>query len=188
MTPELFEHCLKDFIVSYWIADEGKRESNGPNRADWIDQINTRLHVPLGSSYCIGALLVRGVEVVCTKFELVNPVVMTAGTQNFYQRALAKVPHLVIPKGKRAKKGSIGILQNKDDKSHGHAFGFRSDETDIQETIEYNTNPEGSRNGDGVYKLNRTQSGTKTKIYLGAVDVVAWIIEANKEHEMKDVR
>lgn len=172
------EKMLRDDLVALWEADLGQFEVNGPNRSEMIDGINKRLHVPLGSAYCIGGLLVRGVEVLCTKYGLRNPVIMTAGTQNFWWKAPEKFKKL---KGNKAKKGDIGILVNKDDAGHGHAFGFREDETNVQLTIEYNTNKAGSRNGDGVYRLERSANGTITKNYRGSVDVIAWILSVNPE-------
>lgn len=170
------EQMLRDALVGLIMEDLGKKEDNGPNRSPLIDAINTRLGVDLGSPYCIGGLLVRGVERLCTIYKLVNPVVMTAGTQNFWWKAPDKYRKL---KGNKAKKSDIGILVNKDDPSHGHAFMFTEDESNVQRTIEYNTNIAGSRNGDGVYRLERSATGTITKNYRGSIDVVAWILAAN---------
>lgn len=174
------ETKLRDLLVDYWKKDLGQFETDGSNRSEMIDSINRRLKVPLGSPYCIGGLLVRGVEALCKQLSLVNPIPMTAGTQNFYNLAPLKYRN---PIGKGlAKKGDIGILVNKYDAGHGHAFGFREDETEDQQlTVEYNTDKAGSRNGDGVHELTRLQSGTLTKRYRGSVDVVKMILDANKE-------
>lgn len=170
------EDTIRDYLVECWLADLGLRETNGKNRAPWIDPINTRLGVALGSPYCIGGLLVRGVERVCTAMKLRNPVIMTAGTQNFWFSAPEKFKKM---RGTKAKKGDIGILVNKDDPKHGHAFGHRIDETSTIWTVEYNTSIAGSRDGDGVYCLERNTSGTIAKTYRGAIDVAAWIISVN---------
>ncbi len=176
--PKITEKILRDQLVALWMKDLDQRETDGKNRSPMIDKINKRLHVPLGSPYCIGALLVEGVEALCTKSKLRNPVIMTAGTQDFWWSAPEKY-HRV--KGTKAKKGDIGILVNKGDSAHGHAFGLATDQVDVihQVTIEYNTSPAGSRDGDGCYQLIRTQDGTPTKTFRGAVDVVKWIIDAN---------
>jgi hypothetical protein len=170
------EQELRNELVALCEADLAQREDKGPNRSEMIDAINKRLGVPLGSPYCIGGLLVRAVEVLCTRHDFVNPVVMTAGTQKFWRNAPEKFKKL---KGNKAKKGDIGILVNKNDAAHGHAFMFREDETNVQLTIEYNTNGAGSRNGDGVYRLQRTAEGTISKTYRGSIDVVAWILSVN---------
>jgi hypothetical protein len=131
----------------------------------------------MGSPYCIAGLLVEGVEVLCKMQHLKNPVPMVAGTQTFYRLAPEKYRK---PKGVSAEKGDICILQNKADKSHGHAYGLtENDRNTNQKTIEYNTNKAGSRDGDGVFELERTQDGTLSKAYLGAVDVVRWVMDAN---------
>jgi len=170
------EQYLRDKLVAILMKDLGLRETHGKNRSPIIDAVNTRLHVPLGSPYCIGALLVRGVETLCTLEKLVNPVVMTAGTQKFWFRAPEKFKKF---KGNKAKKGDIGILVNKSDENYGHAFMFREDETNVQKTCEYNTSPAGSRDGDGFYCLDRNANGTISKTYRGSVDVIAWILSVN---------
>lgn len=185
MTPDQF---LRNELDSFWKEDLGQREVDGPNRSKMIDGINKRLNVPLGSPYCIGGLLVRGVERLCKEYSLKLPInfPFTAGTQKFWYGSLKQQNGFVHPFSEasdyqKAKKANIGILQNKTDKAHGHAFGFAEDETDVQHTIEYNTNLAGSRNGDGVYELVRTVKGTPTKIYLGNVDVVSWILSVNPQ-------
>lgn len=185
----------RDFLANELInlckEDLSQREVDGPNRSKMIDAINTRLGVPLGSPYCIGGLLVRGVARLCDEYKLNLPVnfPFTAGTQKFWYGSLKQQngfvhSYLENQPYEKAKKGSIGILQNKVDKAHGHAFMFAEDESDVQHTIEYNTNLKGSRNGDGVYELARTVKGTSTKIYLGNVDVVSWILIANPQFEI----
>lgn len=176
--PKTREQLLRDELVALWEADLGQRETDGSNRSPMIDSINKRLGIDMGLPYCIGGLLVRGVEVLCTKHQLKNPVTMTAGTQKFWGRAPEKFKKL---KGNKAKKGDIGILVSTTNPSQGHAFGFREDETHVQQTIEYNTNLAGSRDGGGVYRLERTANGTISKKYRGSVDVIAWILSVNPE-------
>jgi hypothetical protein len=179
MTTE--ENLLRNELVALWRADLGQREDQGANRSVMIDAINKRLGVPMGSPYCIGGVLVRGVEQLCKKHNLKNPVTMVAGTQDFWFSAKKLAPSCIYEKGARALKGDICILVNRQDHSHGHAYGLTEDEGAKQMTIEYNTNLAGSRNGDGVYELTRTQDGTATKEYRGAVDVVHWILSVNPE-------
>lgn len=178
ITPKITEAYLRDLLVGLWLKDQGQRETAGKNRSPMIDAVNKRLHVPMGSPYCIGSLLVRGVEPLCTRLALKNPVIMTAGTQDFWNRSPVKYRKI---KGVMAERGDIGILVTIDDPVHGHAFGLAKTQTDVkhQSTIEYNTNPGGSRDGDGVFQLIRSQDGTSTKRYRGAVDVVQWILDAN---------
>jgi hypothetical protein len=172
-----FDSILRADLVKFWREDLSQRETDGKNRSPMIDAINKRLHVPLGSPYCIGALLVRGVERLCTVHKLKNPVVMTGGSQLFY----ASAPSMFKGPFKLCRKGDIGIMQSIATPTQGHAFGFTEDENLGKfKTIEYNTNGVGSRDGDGVYELVRSRAGTMTKKWRGSVDVVAWIISANK--------
>jgi hypothetical protein len=164
---------LRDELIQLWLADLNQHETGGANRSPMIDNINRRLHVPLGSPYCIGGLLVRGVEVLCTKNKLINPVVMSAGTQDFWQSTPTKFKRNI------PLKGDICILQNRTDSSHGHAYGITTVKDGKHLTVEYNTNKAGSRDGDGVYELTRTDKGSLTKKYLGAVDVISWILTVN---------
>lgn len=178
VTPGLTaDQYLREKLVGYWNHDVGQEETHGRNRSPMIDYINKITGAGNGAPYCIGGLLVRGVRQMCLDLGLKCPVPIIAGTQSFW----AKSAEYRTPKGssKLAQHGDIGILRNKGDKSHGHAFGFDKDETSKQYTVEYNTNGAGSRDGQGVYKLVRTQSGTATKDYLGSVDVVKWILAAN---------
>lgn len=177
--PVISEALLRDYLVYLWLKDQGQRETHGKNRSPMINAVNKRLHVPQGSPYCIGALLVRGVEVLCTKHSLRNPVIMTAGTQNFWWKTPVKYRR---EKGELGQKADIGILVNKSDPAHGHAYGLAKAQTDskLQATIEYNTSPAGSRDGDGVYQLIRSQDGTGTKTYRGCVDVIQWICDVNE--------
>lgn len=181
--PVSMEAKLRETLVHFWRQDLGQREDMGKNRSLMIDNINLRLGVPLGSPYCIGGLLTEGVEPLCKMFNLKNPIPMEAGTQSFWQAVPEKYKY---PKGKLGKKADICILQNKADAGHGHAYGLTQDElvqsltlVNSQKTIEYNTNKAGSRDGDGVWELERSQDGTLTKNYLGAVDVVRWVMDAN---------
>ena len=170
------ETVLRESLVHFWELDLGQREDQGKNRSLMIDHINFKLGVPMGSPYCIGGLLVQGVEPLCFMYHLKNPIPMTASTQEFWRNAPAR---FLRPNGKPGKKGDICIMQNKAAKNYGHAYGLTEDEGRDQKTIDYNTNLGGSRDGDGVFELVRNQGGTATKTYLGAVDVVAWIMEAN---------
>jgi len=171
------EKYLRDKLVTLWMKDIGQREDRGKNRSVMIDACNKRMGVKMGEPYCISGLLARGVEVLCTQEELVNPVIMTAGTQKFWHRSPEKYRKL---KGMLSLKSDIGILVNKDNAGKGHAFGFKEDETPKKQmTCEYNTSPAGSRDGDGFYCLERVQEGTKTKTYRGSVDVIKWIMDAN---------
>jgi hypothetical protein len=152
----------------------GERESHGPNRSPSIDAMCKRGGVALGSPYCLlGATCV--LDDACKELGLKNPVKVHAGTQNWW----GNVP-MKYRRGS-AKEGFIGIYQKRKDQSKGHAVVVVSDEDIDHEykTIEFNTNGEGSRNGDGVYARARKVGGDANLSVRGFVDVVQWICEAN---------
>lgn len=170
---------LADQIVANAVADLGQRETNGKNRSPMIDAINKALGVPMGSPYCIGGILIRCVKPACQILKLNVPTGMiTAGTQHFWSHAPLKYK---IPHGQKLRKGDLGLMQDKGNKSQGHAYLIRQDQLDplLQLTVEYNTDGAGGRDGDGVYEKTRSENGDAAKIYLGGVDVVSWILEFN---------
>lgn len=167
------EDLLRSELVTMWTMWEGKKETDGKNLAPWINPMPKYFGVPMGSPYCIMGLLYYGVKPLCEKYKLKNPVPMTASTQDFFNRSSHKVASSV-------KKGDIGILVNRNDSSHGHAFGILEDGVVSFKTIEFNTDPSGGRDGDGVYKRTRTSNGDTSKKYRGSIDVVKWIMEYNK--------
>lgn len=164
-------------IVLLCLEDVGARETEGKNRSKLIDGINKSIGSGMGEPYCLAGVIVRGAMRLCqTKGLKLPPKAKSAGTQDFFRTTPSKYKVL---KGSKAKKGMIGILQNYADSGKGHAFMFTEDEGAVQKTVEYNTNVAGSRDGDGVYQGERTQEGTSSKKYLGAVDIVQWIIDYN---------
>lgn len=171
---------LRDALIKLVQKDIGQRETNGKNRSALIDMINSNCPgAYIGAPYCISGLLVRGVKKLCNNHGLVNPVKMTASTQEFYDSAPAKFKHA---KGTLGHKGDIGIQQSRSNPDTGHAYILEEAEADtsgLQHTIEYNTDGSGGRDGDGVYRRTRSQSGDMAKKYRGSVDVIAWILSAN---------
>jgi len=152
----------------------GERENRGPNRSVVIDAINLRAHSSLGAPYCLaGATCV--LDDACKELGLKNPVGTHAGTQSWW----ASVPAMYRRGSGRV--GFIGIYQHRADHAHGHAVVVASDEdSDMNfQTIEFNTNPDGDRNGDGVYARERSAHGDARLVLKGFVDVVQWICDAN---------
>ena len=177
-TPKVL--TLNDKLVDLCKEDIGQRETNGNNRSKLIDEINTAAGVDLGSPYCIAGILYRGVFRLCKINGLKMPINIEASTQEFWRNVPSKYKRL---KGVNAKKGDIGIMQSRSDSSKGHAYLIIEDESDKQKTLEYNTDPSGGRDGDGVWIRERSQSGDLAKKYLGAVDICQWIRDLNKYQE-----
>lgn len=174
---------LRNELIKLVAKDIGQRETGGNNRSPMIDAINDQLAYR-GAPYCISGLLVRGVKKLCRSYGLTNPVLMTASTQEFYDATPAKFKHA---KGVLGHKGDIGIMQSKSNSDSGHAYILEEDETStsgVQHTIEYNTDGSGGRDGDGVYRRTRSQSGDLLKRYRGSVDVIAWILSANPDFKV----
>ena len=171
---------LRNELIKLVAKDIGQRETTGKNRSPLIDMINSSCPgAYIGAPYCISGLLVRGVKKLCNTYGLANPVKMTASTQEFYDATPAKFKHA---KGSLGHKGDIGIQQSKSNPDTGHAYILEEDEAStsgLQHTIEYNTDGSGGRDGDGVYRRTRSQSGDLLKRYRGSVDVIAWILSAN---------
>lgn len=174
------EQRLRDRIVTLWQSDLDQYETKGSNRSPMIDEVNTHVSgAYLGAPYCIAGLVYRGIMAICKEEGLKMPSWMnTASTQSFYNSAPDKYK-ISKDSPNKAKKGDIGIQQRYSNPDQGHAYGFRADENYSQLTIEYNTDPGGSRNGDGVYERTRSRSGDAEKKYRGSVDVIKAILEAN---------
>lgn len=177
INEELF---LRDELINLLLIDEGLTETDGPNRSPLVDYINKEIGAPLGSPYCISGFLIRGVKQLCTKHKLINPVYMTASTQEFANYVVKYRPQYIHEVPARALKADLCILQLIDDVKKGHGYTLTENESAHgQKTFEYNTNAQGSRNGDGNHRRLRFATGSKTMRYRFAVDVVAWILDAN---------
>lgn len=171
---------LNDELVNLCKEDVGQRETNGSNRSKMIDEINTAAGVDLGSPYCIAGILYRGVFTLCKQHNLKMPINIEASTQEFWRKVPSKYKRLP---GTQAKKGDIGVMQSRSDSGKGHAYLITEDESVNQKTVEYNTDPSGGRDGDGVWLRERSQSGDLAKKYLGAVDICQWIRDLNNYKE-----
>lgn len=173
-----FSEALRTTAVIFATRDLWWRESNGKNRSPEIDAVNKAVGVPLGSPYCKSGLWVRVIDATCKEWGLVNPVRRDASSQSMLRLAPSK---FVKAAGVLPKKGDVGILTNRIDKTHGHIYLVREDATDPKShlTIEYNTNSKGSRDGEGVHELTRSTLGTAGQSFSAYVDWVQWVIEVN---------
>lgn len=177
LKEELF---LRDELISLLLVHEGLTETDGPNRSPLCDHINATIGAKLGSPYCMAGLWVCGVKALCDKHKLINPVYKTASTQEFANYVQRYRPQYIHEVPARALKGDICILQLIEDPKKGHAYTLTENESAHgQKTFEFNTNAAGSRNGDGNYRRTRFSTGGRTMKYRFAVDVVAWILDAN---------
>lgn len=143
----------------------GKREKD-KNRGEWVDEINNFTGASLGSPYCLSGILFnlnKTEKDINVKFDLPK----TASTQSFIKRV--KPEYLV----KDPEPFCIGIMRQKDDPDHGHAVyidSYKDDKGNFH-TYEFNTGPDGGRDGDGFYSKVRNVAGDKSKIFVGYVSL-----------------
>lgn len=167
---------LRDLFIKKCLAMQGQKETHGKNRSPMIDADNKKAGVPLGSPYCLTSLMCR-LDEACKEMGLKNPIGIQASTQMFFNSVKNK--YLVTT----GKKGTIAIFQSRSNSSRGHAAAVREDMvkgTNHFETIEFNTDGQGSRDGDGVWPKTRSTYGNQTMRFRGWVDVCAWVIDSNK--------
>ena len=145
---------MTDNLVQIAQACVGEKETNGPNRSPWIDHINDWLGVPLGSSYCAGAVSLWLHRAGCDEFK-------TASSQAWkrWARDLGRLKF--DPNELLNCTGALGGWTDPNDQAHGHIFVITErlttskNEVAAVETIEANTSSGGSANGDGVYERRR---------------------------------
>lgn len=166
---------MRDELVELWMKDVGEKETHGKNRSPLIDSICKFFGLPPGQPYCIGGLLYRTHQYLESK-GLKNPLPKTMSTQSFYNSAPGKYKKI---KGIKASKADICIQRKRSDHNLGHAYALTEDEGVEQFTVEYNTDLNGGRDGDGVATHIRSQLGDLSKEYRGAVDIVQWIMDHN---------
>jgi hypothetical protein len=152
-----------------------KEDPNLPHHmTPWVVELNKRVGAPPGSAYCITGATCT-LQDTCKRLGLKDVVGLHCGTQQFYRSSPEKY------KSQVAKKGMIGIFVDRDDPDHGHAVVVSSDPTlpSAFNTIEFNTNSDGDREGNGVWRHNRLMSGTQGLKLLGFVDVCQWVLDDN---------
>lgn len=161
LTSENLAKAYESLLFSY----DGRNEDKGPNRSDWVDEINKWIGVPLGSPYCLSSLLfnLRRLEAqFAIRFDLAD----LAGTQLFW---LATKNEYRL---KEPKNFCIGIFRSKADPTKGHAVYCKTGAIkSIFETFEFNTNSSGSREGGTVMSTKRNTNGSDSLTLLGFVDL-----------------
>lgn len=177
---------VADSIVAKIQADvDAKlRETHGKNRSPRIDSFNKRVGVYLGAPYCASGGWCA-IDDACKELGLKNPVPKTASSQDF--RRTSFVPAKYIRKeGELGKKGDVGVLQVNGDSSHGHHTTLNKDQVAGSKTFyasEYNTGPDGGRDGDGAYNRTRNtidkSSENAGKLFICFTDIPQWIIDFN---------
>lgn len=160
------QFLIQQTIVTAALKYEGLKESNGKNRSPAIDKIILAQGGSLGEPYCMYGCqqVIDDVEkMLGIKFDVPEG----GGTQRVF--TMTK-PHFIT---KAPVYGSIGIMQKKLDPTKGHAFiviGPVDDKGNFP-TFEFNTNPGGSRDGDGCYRSTRNIKGSLTMRMRGYINL-----------------
>ena len=158
---------MSDNLIEVAQANVGERETNGPNRSPWIDELCNRLGVKLGSSYCASAVAFWLHEVGC-KALADNP----ASSQSWKAWADDNGRLRSDPNDLLKCTGALGGWTDPNDSAHGHIFVIteRLTTTDgdvaAVKTIEANTSSGGSANGDGVYDRRRNTQQVPTLWFI----------------------
>lgn len=160
--------------------DGNLRETHGRNRSPRIDYFNSRVNIPLGSPYCAAGAW-SAIQDACDELGLKNPVKATGWSQSFSKKSF--VPERYIRAGgSLGQKGDGVVFQSINDPSRGHFAILSEDQEDppFFNTVEYNTDSGGSRDGDGAYAKIRSIHGDVSKIFVCFTDIPEWILNANK--------
>jgi hypothetical protein len=134
---------------------EGVKELPG-NRGEFVDACLTMVGVPVGNPWC-QAFVYRVYREASEALKVGNPVPRVGGVLNHWRQT----PGRKINKGKeRPIAGDVLIYDH--GKGLGHiAILVQHNEDGTIRTVEGNTSLSGSRNGDGVYVLNRRRLDDK---------------------------
>jgi hypothetical protein len=162
----LLKEAFKLALVAEARSHIGEYETK-PNRSDFIDAANRFTLAPLGSPYCLSAILYCAHELAeRMAYDVRIPRICSA--VKFYTQSELKSPLPEI--------GSIMIWQRLDDEKKGHAAlvtGLLSN--GMIETIEFNTSNSAAginRDGDGCFAKIRSPHGTQNMRVMGWVRLV----------------
>lgn len=144
--------------VQYAAKYVGTREAGGKNRGLIIDRINRFVGNPDGSPYCAAFIAWVFAQTGEKKFPI------TGSSQELRRWGFKHGYYNVDPQFLLNWRGAMGGWTNDGDAGHGHVFLIEKRYTNwfglgkkvvAVGTIEANTNAEGSRDGDGIYRRKR---------------------------------
>ena len=161
MNESEFVQGLIRFVESF----VGERETDGENRSSFIDVVNRWTGVPVGSPYCISALL-WCIDQYCKENGYQTALTRRASVLGF----LHSIPHEFIYE--EPEDGDI-VCWNFGN-GYGHA-GIVIDVIDQESmlTVEFNTSDgKGiNRDGNGCYERTRSRTGSDSFKVLGFVRI-----------------
>lgn len=183
---EITREMIADAAIAVIEKDisERLRETNGSNRSPRIDEFNRRAHSYMGAPYCASGGWCAWDDA-CTKLGLKNPLKPTASSQAF--RKTTYIPAKYIRDfDELGRRGDTATLQVVGDTSRGHhttLSGNQMNGVPFFDTVEYNTNGLGERDGDGAYRQRRStvdrSKENSGKIFVCFTDVPQYILEYN---------
>ena len=129
----------------------GVRERGGKNRGPEVDRWVKGVGLdPTGShSWCV-AFVYSCVQAACEELEMLNPLPRTGGVQKLWERT-----NLALKSRSQFGPGCIFLMDKGHGKGHVGFIERVADDGLSFTSIEGNTNPGGSRDGDGVYRRAR---------------------------------
>lgn len=142
---------------------------HAPNRSEFIDASNRFTKAPMGSPYCLSAILFLADKV--ARAQGVNLECAISGScVVFYRGSVSnQMPEPEV--------GGLIIWQHKEEPAKGHAGLIEGVlENGMLKTIEFNTSSAGSgvnREGDGCFRKVRSPHGTSKMRVLGFVRLVS---------------
>lgn len=180
MTPQ---QQLVGHFLEVARAEVGVREAGGPNRGPRIEEYQRAVGARPGDPYCVAGVywcFARAArELTITGHAFVNPMPRTAGVLRLWDLAPLAVRRPPWTNGgqRPPAPGSLGLHRSASHPGRGHlVIVLDSSGCDLH-TIEFNTNPAGSRDGDGVYERERPTEYVDVGYLDFAGDDVAPVVE-----------
>lgn len=147
---------LTDFQAAFLailVAENGVREIGGANRGPRVNEYLASVGLKPGTFWC-QAFVYWGGEEAGALTRIKNPLPRTGSTQEFLREC--KKRGWLVPPGAPLRPADIAVIRH--DEDSGHVYVIKSTTSAkgprFVESVEGNTNNNGSSNGDGVYIRN----------------------------------
>lgn len=150
---------LAERAMQIMCTQVGVREETGPNNGIEVRAYLKAVNLGPGYSYCM-ALVVWSFDQAAKSLNTVNPLVRTGGCLDQLKRTFC--PVILSKDYTDPRPGDIGILDLGE--GHGHTYMVISGAGAVVNTVEGNTNDDGSSNGNGDYFRQRQIKSAKAFI------------------------
>lgn len=150
------EYSLIAGVLNFARAEVGVREKGGPNRGKRIEMYQAAAGGRPGDAYCVAGIY-WCFQQSAMALRTINPMPRTTGALRLYELApaYAKLPPWRNSGQKTPQPGAIVVHRSKSKPGRGHVGLVVHTRGAEIGCIEFNTNPAGSRDGDGVYIRER---------------------------------